>query len=83
MASRVLTLEKRISRLESAIAELQGDSWQRVKPAAQKLDIAPGTLIYRLKAHPDVYREGKCWKWNRSKTHRLINLSEWRKVSLK
>ena len=80
----VLTYEQRITALEREIAELKGETgWKKVGDAAKILGKSPSNIIYKLQTKPNIYKEGKTWKWNREKTYRLINIAAWRKADAK
>jgi hypothetical protein len=84
------------NRRESALAianearkstkEMERDSaaqWKRLSVAAEELFCHPGTFTYQIKTYPHIYKEGKAWKWNRTKTRRLISVPGWRQADEK
>lgn len=54
--------------------------WRRLSVAAEELFCHPATLAYQIKSHPETYREGIAWKWNRNGSLKLVNVAEWLKA---
>jgi len=72
----VLTQDQRISALERKLTE--SPRWVKIGPASQELKQSCSNL--RKKTRLPQFKEGKCWRWNFSRTERFFNVEAWKKA---